>query len=323
MTVRFTPRPNACTRTIGSRESRAHWACTRASAVSVNVELEPELQNDSTKISYDPQATAVQSNSVTKLTESGPPAAGRPGTVPNEVKGNQPRELYAGNTPETTTEENREQQYSLAGHEQTLTRKAPLVPTKVYASVGIPESYFTKVWQEKEKANGKAKGAPADPTPDQTKTIQLEITKNIEDTLATLLGVAEPGVDVYPQINVFSFSDLPMELPAEPSFAETSLVWLGQNWRTLALLGVGVFSMLFLRGMIRSTATETSAESTVLDVPEPQLDAEEEEKEDIISMLPRREPSAGLTLRQELSALVKDDPDAAANVLRTWIGDAA
>ncbi len=29
------------------------------------------------------------------------------------------------------------------------------------------------------------------------------------------------------------------------------------------------------------------------------------------------------TLRQELSALVKEDPNAAANVLRTWIGDAA
>ncbi len=220
-----------------------------------------------------------------------------------------------------TTEENSEQQYSVTGHEHTLTRKAPLVPLKVYASVGIPESYFAKVWKEDEKANGNA--TPDAPTSDQTKPIQLEITKNIEDTLATLLGVAEPGVDVYPQINVFSFSDLPIEAPAEPSFAETSLVWLGQNWRMLALLSVGIFSLLLLRGMIRSTTAEPSEAIPALDVPEPQLDSEEEEKEDIISMLPRREPSSGLTLRQELSALVKDDPDAAANVLRTWIGDAA
>ncbi len=289
-------------------------------SVSVNVELDPELQNETHKITYDPQPTAVQSNTFTKSTESKPPLGGRPGTVPNEVKGNTPRELYGGNTPESTSEENREQQYSLAGHEQTVTRKAPLVPTKVFASVGLPQSYFAKVWQEQ---NPTAAGdPPKTPDLDELKNTQLEVTKVIEDIVATLLGVAEPGVDVYPQINVFSFSDLPIQMPTEPSLADTSLVWLGQNWSTLGLIGVGLFSLLFLRGMIRSTTASAPAPVAV-EIPLSEADSEEEEKEDIISMLPRREQSTGLTLRQELSALVKDDPDAAANVLRTWIGDAA
>jgi flagellar M-ring protein FliF len=293
--------------------------------VSVNVELDPEIQNDSTKVSYDPQSVPIDSMSEMRLQEAKPPVGGRPGAVPNEVQGNQPRELYTSNTPESTLEENKESQRSVTGHEHILTRKAPLIPSKVYASVGVPESYFDKVWRENEKANGNTSPDIGPPTPEQTKPIQLEIKKNIEDVVATLLGVAEPGVDVYPQINVFSFSDLPMEMPAEPSFAETGLVWLGQNWRALALLGVGLFSLLLLRGMIRSAVGQAAEEEAApLDVPEPQTTTEEdEEKEDIISMLPKREPSAGLTLRQELSAIVKEDPDAAANVLRTWIGDAA
>jgi flagellar M-ring protein FliF len=294
-------------------------------SVSVNVELDPELQNDTTKISYDPQAVTVDSDSESKLQESKPSVGGRPGAVTNEVKGNQPRELYTSTSPESTIEETKESQRSVTGHEQILTRKAPLIPTKVYASVGIPQSYFVKVWEETARANGNPTKDSSGPSADQLQPIQLQITKNIEDIVATLLGVAEPGVDVYPQINVFTFSDLPTELPPEPTLADTALVWLGQNWQTVALLGVGVFSLLFLRGMIRSAVSEApEKEALAVEMPELQADTEEEqEKEDIISMLPKREASAGLTLRQELSALVKDDPDAAANVLRTWIGDAA
>jgi flagellar biosynthesis/type III secretory pathway M-ring protein FliF/YscJ len=36
----------------------------------------------------------------------------------------------------------------------------------------------------------------------------------------------------------------------------------------------------------------------------------------------RRSADGGPSLRDELSDLVKEDPDAAANILRTWIGQA-
>jgi flagellar M-ring protein FliF len=40
-------------------------------------------------------------------------------------------------------------------------------------------------------------------------------------------------------------------------------------------------------------------------------------------VLKRRFRSTGPTLRDELTSMVKEDPDTAANVLRNWIGDAA
>ena len=45
------------------------------------------------------------------------------------------------------------------------------------------------------------------------------------------------------------------------------------------------------------------------------------ESEPII--LQRRTSSTGGSLRDELTTMVREDPDAAANVLRNWIGDAA
>ena len=58
-------------------------------------------------------------------------------------------------------------------------------------------------------------------------------------------------------------------------------------------------------------------------MPEIDEDTPEEELEQAAAVLSRRAQSTGPTLREELSSMVKDDPDAAANVLRTWIGDAA
>ena len=50
---------------------------------------------------------------------------------------------------------------------------------------------------------------------------------------------------------------------------------------------------------------------------------EEEDEEEPQVILQRKGESSGMSLRDELINMVREDPDAAANVLRTWIGDAA
>jgi flagellar M-ring protein FliF len=50
---------------------------------------------------------------------------------------------------------------------------------------------------------------------------------------------------------------------------------------------------------------------------------EQQEEPEPHPVLHRRGASSGSSLREELTAIVREDPDAAANVLRTWIGDAA
>ena len=86
------------------------------------------------------------------------------------------------------------------------------------------------------------------------------------------------------------------------------------------MIGLAAFSLVMLRSMVRSTG------------PEPELSGprlasikgeggERSDEEDIEHRLSRFAGS-GRSLRDELSELVKEDPDAAANILKGWIGSA-
>ena len=97
----------------------------------------------------------------------------------------------------------------------------------------------------------------------------------------------------------------------------------------IAMILVGLFSLMMLRSMLKG--------SQVAPTPSPQDAAhtapvnhaaddahEESENEPASVKMPRRRfKSSGPTLRDELREIVKEDPDAAATVLRAWIGDAA
>jgi flagellar M-ring protein FliF len=55
---------------------------------------------------------------------------------------------------------------------------------------------------------------------------------------------------------------------------------------------------------------------------EPKSEKSEEPVEATAARRLRRMTGTGPSLRDELSDLVKEDPDSAANILRTWIGQA-
>jgi flagellar M-ring protein FliF len=101
--------------------------------------------------------------------------------------------------------------------------------------------------------------------------------------------------------------------------------WLADNWQTLGVIGLGCVSLLMLRGMVRSPAGSPSPASNAVDArprsaaaPEP-ADHEHEPA----AVLRKRFEASGPDLKTELRDLVKENPDAAANVLKIWIGDAA
>src|SRR5207302_9043244 len=105
--------------------------------------------------------------------------------------------------------------------------------------------------------------------------------------------------------------------------------WLADNWQTLALIIVGLGSLLMLRGMVRSLPRAAAAAMPDAGDPaaQPRLAVHEpgaEENEDEPARALRaRFRSGGPDLRSELRDIVKDNPDAAATILRSWIGDAA
>ncbi len=291
---------------------------------TVNAVLDPSIFNESTKVIVDPQATAVQSSSFSKNRDSRPAAGGRPGAETNQVRSNEPRTLASLNTQQTTSDETGEQQVSVTGHEVTTERTAALRPKVVTATVSIPKSYFKAVWHER---NPTAEGAtPTTPQQSDLDKIEAEIIKQIQDKVVTVLPPLEAGANPFPQVEVSSYDDLPAEPIEPPSMATTTMAWFSTNWRTLGLFALGLISLFVLRGMIRSVTPATaSAAAQTMPTDAQATDEEESEHEDeeTPAVLHRRAPATGVSLRDELTNMVREDPDAAANVLRTWIGDAA
>jgi flagellar M-ring protein FliF len=296
--------------------------------VGVNVEMSPEVQHSSTSVKLDPKPVALSSKeSSRESTTQMPNHGGRPGALPNGV-GNQPIAVATASSGsgESTSSESQSDQKNIAGHEQVVSNSAPLAPKKVTAAIDVPSSYYAKVWREQNPTPAGQQLKPVDAA--QIAQIETEVRKRIQETVRNLLPPVVEGTDPYPHITVSTYTDLPTLSPAPPTLAAQAQTWLADNWRTLGMVVLGCFCLLMVRSMVRSTAglpAPAPAAAAAAHSHGPRLathDTDEEELEPAVA-LRKRFQSSGPDLKAELQDLVKENPDAAANVLRMWIGDAA
>lgn len=298
--------------------------------VGVNAELNPEMQNNSTTLKFDPKPVNVSSKESSKeATNRSPQIAGRPGAASNGVVGNTPVSLQqtAATGPESQTTESQSDIQNLPGHDTILRQIAPLIPKKITASIDIPASYFVSIWKRR---NPSADGKTAkEPEAAEVATIETETKKRIQETVRNLLPDFDKGTNPYPHVVVETYTDLPRAAVTPPALAETATSWLADNWQTLGVVGMGLISLLMLRSMVRSpggvaspapAATSGGAAQPRLAVTE-QAPAEEEPEP--MRVLKARFTTSGPDLKSELQDIVKENPDAAAAILRSWIGEAA
>jgi flagellar M-ring protein FliF len=222
--------------------------------VGVNVELSPEIQHSIQTLKLEPKPVTVFASESTKDATSTPHApAGRPGAVPNGV-GNQPIAVNAGQVGgnESQTTEAHSETRTVPGTEQIVKQNAPLVPTKVTASIDVPASYYVKVWRERNPAP--AGQPPQQPDAAELARIESETEGKIQETVRTLLPSFAAGTNPYPHITVATYTDLPGPAIAPPSATDVASTWLASNWQTLATVVVGLFSLLLLRSMVRAAS---------------------------------------------------------------------
>ncbi len=295
--------------------------------VGVNVELNPELLHNTQSIKLDPKPTTVSSQESSKeMTATQPSLGGRPGAESNGVGGvggNRPIAVNGGGgSGQSQTTESRSETKNIPGHEQTVISKVPLAPSRVTASIEVPASYYAKVWRERRPA-----GQTGEPDVAALASIENDTRKRIEETVRNLLPPVATGTNPYPHISVSTFTDLAGVPAVLPSLADNSLIWLGDNWRTLAMLGGGLLSLLMMRSMLNSSASSgpavAAASSTAAAAGAETHDEADEANGPPSELRLKRFTASGANLKNELQVLVKEDPDAAANILRTWIGEAA
>lgn len=228
---------------------------------------------------------------------------------------------------ETTVTESVEETENTSGATYQVTRKPGLVPRIVTVSVGIPKSYFKKIWKQQ---NPTPEGSdPTEPTPAELQAIEALEIATIQEAVTPLIPKAPPGEDSYPRVKVTAYTDLPIPEPPTPSLASTAGVWFALNWQTIAMLGVALFGVVFLRGMIQSAQDSDLAaidanNDAVRRMAELSGNEDEEDEgyTEFGNSLRGRSPHAGRSLRDELTELVREDPDAAASVLQNWITEA-
>lgn len=293
--------------------------------VKANVELNPELalEEQDTKIDKTPTAIDIQETSSNTNSQS-PAPSGRPGLA---SQGGVNTGAAISNSvsigPKTEDEKTTSRTKNAVGTSTIVNKRAPLTPRRVTVTVAVLRSYYAKVWAEKNPGK----------TPDEQaiNTTEDEVNAKLTDFVKQLIPIppTESGApkEITPLVKVMSFQQLAQAPIQPPSIAEKGLSWLGQYWTTLGTLALGLVSLIVLRSMVRSIpAPETSRPTPAAVAAAPTQPAEierasAEEVQEAVAKLKRRVKS-GPSMRDELVEIVREDPDAAANILRNWIGSA-
>ena len=291
--------------------------------VSVDVTLNQDKLLRESTVSLDPKPVTLSSDTIEKSTTSTRSAPrGRPGAAAQQNGlANQGSSIGAGPETEATTDESRENLQRIPGHTQTVRDKAALVPQKVTAVIGIPSDYYKKIWQER---NPPVPGEPeVTPEVQQIQAIEQEVIKKIEDMVVSLIPDIEATEDQYPLVKVKTVESLTSDPIAAPGFAQTAGGWLADNWNMLGMMLAGAFGLLMLRSMVKQRPSAPPSDSADRGPNLSLVGGTDEDDDDEEDSPARQFANAGVNVKEELASMVRQNPDAAANILRSWIGEAS
>jgi flagellar M-ring protein FliF len=291
--------------------------------VEPSIVLDPERIRRSQQIQHDPKAVAwktVEQSSTLNRDSAAP--QGRPGYVSNAA--NAPVSLNgtrAGNKEES--EESRNETVNMVPTERVDKEVLGLTPKQVSVAVGIPTNYFEKVWQERNSEPG---SEPKKPDKAALDLIAQEETDKIRRHVAGIIAPMLPAGAAEPTelVTVTAFQAIKPVEPAGPSPATTALSWLSEYWSTLAVIGVALVGLNMLRSLARSAPLPLPEPPKLPQPAAPRVAAgttgEPGSNDDDPAESRLRRFQTGKSLRDELSDLVQEDPDVAANILKSWIG---
>jgi flagellar M-ring protein FliF len=192
----------------------------------------------------------------------------------------------------------------------------------VWASVTIPGLYVKNLWI----ANNSTVTTP--PKPEDLAAVKTDVVQKVENIVNTLLLLqANKGENTYKHVHVEVLDSLPVPTIEPPSMASQAMAWTNHNWSTLAMVGVAMFSLLVLRSVVNgkpSDPTAAPAAGSALTVQSDEAKAEAAgaagEPED--AARPKLKLRKNNSVKDDLVEIVREDPDAAADILRSWIAKA-
>ena len=291
--------------------------------VAAYAEIDPTMNVERAMLKFDEQPTTIDESTRKVQSESTRPLnRGVPGVETN-VTQNRPLSLEE-NVQRSTTSEDQRQSTRVAGQQYEQSQLASLQTKRVRISVGLPDSYYRKVWAYRfpnRDPNDPGDVAPADYI-EQIEAIKRETKAFIERGVANVLPNVSVGEDKFDQlVEVWDYPDVPEVSVEESKSAEFLLTWLAESWQTLALVILGMVALLVARSAAHGGSGDAVPaefrEGFGLELPPvPAVDSEQPESAETMTI-------TGGSLKDELVALVERNPEVAANVIRGWVREAA
>jgi flagellar M-ring protein FliF len=291
--------------------------------VRVNVELDDTATEVTRTMTPDKASQVLVRSSETTdnstRTQSdggGQPGPSSNGPVPQNVAAAPQRQNQDQQTGSRTEDE-----YTVGKEDREVTRQG-FTPKEILASVAIPRSHFEKLWRQQNLT------ATDPPTKADLDVIEAGVKTRIENLVEPLIiKSAERLSDTFSRVIVEAVDTLPTPTIEPPSMSEMALAWTGRYWNSVAMLGVAMFSLMMLRSVVKAVppAPAPAAPTLTLASEEPAAKEPHTPAEAAAAPAddrPRLRLKKGTSIKDDLVEIVKEDPDAAADILRSWIGKA-
>ena len=295
----------------------AHIAGLRVQATVV---LDNQWIQRQEKIEHNPKPIPIQTvETESTRTVDQSAVGGRVGAVAQaNSSASLPPTASAGPTEEETKSET--QTINALSSTRTSVESRGLQVKRASVALLVPSSYLEQIWRQRQPSDPNAPGGsqPAEPDPAQLSQIESQEIAKIRAAVAAILPDSQGVEDKSQLVSVTVYQDIKPEPIPEPGMVAKATGWLARHWTTAALVALVGASLLFLRGMLRAGGTAVSL--PVPAPPAPEVEDGETEVEAEANRHLGRFQSSGASLQEELADLVNEDPDAAANILRAWIG---
>lgn len=288
--------------------------------VSVAVDINGKT-TDETSTTYDPKGGAkieTKIRSKTSDESSGNASADEPGVGANTQAslgdgGGGAKQSHSENEDETEFQ-------SQLSSKQEVSHEAPGKATVMSATVRVPHSYFVRVYKEQ---NPNAKNPPDDATLQPAVDAELKKIRTDVKNCAHLTDDSAVAVETYYD-TVISDSNPVLATTNTPT-GMSGLV--GGHAKEIALGVLAVVSLFMMATMVKKGAPAPVVASVpVPEGPPVQLAAGEEvvgeagDGETILGGMELDEDAAKTQqMLGQVSDLVKDNPDAAANLIKRWM----
>jgi flagellar M-ring protein FliF len=285
--------------------------------VEVSAELDDTIQETIQNLKPDKQGTAIRALTVDESSESGSRDGGGPPGVTAQGPNRQGVTTQVAQRDTSKTTKSTEELNNLVGQEQRALQRTGFTPKTDWATITIPRTYVENIWKQR---NPDAKDPPK--VEDLTAVQQTLITQ-VEEIVLPLLTRQNKGEDEYKQVRVSIIDSIPVPSIEPPSMANNALAWISNYWSTLAMLVVAMFGLVVLRSVVKGGPGGNSALSAM-----PTLTVHSEDGGSDSSADPDAPPRSrlrikkGISLKDDLAEMVREDPDAAAAILKSWIGKA-